>query len=261
MFQLSDYDKIIVYYDKPEQKGVYAAYVADNDDDEDFPEDPLDIGLLHLTCIFKLSEDGKNWENLGVILENSNYDDDECYDMDFDYDFVGNIFKLKENELPEFITMKKVNLLGQNVYVNSSLDERDLYNTPSSVTLFNSKQLSIKSDNHLEGLLGQISNLNYASGTSRPRYFQIRGIGERSHYAGEGPPNYSVGFLVDGIDFSGIGMVGHLFDVNQIEVFKGPQSTVFGPNAVAGSINIKSAHLDKEIWSISTSFSTLKRSS
>ena len=101
MFQLSDYDKIIVYYDKPEQKGVYAAYVADNDDDEDFPEDPLDIGLLHLSCIFKLSEDGKNWENLGVILENSDYDDDECYDMDFDYDFVGNIFKLKENELPK----------------------------------------------------------------------------------------------------------------------------------------------------------------
>ncbi|MBC8196880.1 MAG: TonB-dependent receptor [Candidatus Marinimicrobia bacterium] len=136
------------------------------------------------------------------------------------------------------IILKTSNLLGKDVYVNSSLEQRDLYNTPASVTLFNSKDLSIKSDVHLQGLIEQIPNLNYSSGTSRPRYFQIRGIGERSHYAGEGPPNYSVGFLMDGIDFSGIGMLGHLFDVNQIEIFKGPQSTVFGPNAMAGSINI-----------------------
>ena len=129
-------------------------------------------------------------------------------------------------------------MLGKDVYVNSSLDQRDLYNTPASVSLFNSNDLSIKSDVHFQGLIEQIPNLNYASGTSRPRYYQIRGIGERSHYAGEGPPNYSVGFLMDGIDYSGIGMNGHLFDVNQIEVFKGPQSTVFGPNAMAGSINI-----------------------
>ena len=136
------------------------------------------------------------------------------------------------------VILKISNLLGKDVYVNSSLDQRDLYNTPASVTLFNSKDLSVKPNVHLQGLVEQIPNLNYSSGTSRPRYFQIRGIGERSLYAGEGPPNYSVGFIMDGIDFSGIGMLGHLFDVNQIEIFKGPQSTVFGPNAIAGSINI-----------------------
>jgi len=136
------------------------------------------------------------------------------------------------------VILKTSNLLGKDIYVNSSLDKRDLYNTPASVTLFNSKDLSIKPDVHFQGLIEQIPNLNYSSGTSRPRYFQIRGIGERSHYAGEGPPNYSVGFIMDGIDFSGIGMIGHLFDVKQIEIFKGPQSIVFGPNALAGSINI-----------------------
>ncbi|MED5474515.1 MAG: TonB-dependent receptor [Candidatus Neomarinimicrobiota bacterium] len=146
--------------------------------------------------------------------------------------------QIKPENLNKIIVLKESSLLGRNITVNSSLDNRDLYNTPSSVTLITSNHLSFRANNHFEGLTEQVSNLNYSSGTSRPRYFQIRGIGERSHYAGEGPPNYSVGFILDGLDFSGIGMVGHLFDLRQIEIFKGPQSTVFGPNAMAGSINI-----------------------
>ena len=142
------------------------------------------------------------------------------------------------NNIPDIIILKRMTILGKNIYVNSTLDNRDFYNTPGSITLFDSKKLLKQSNNHLEGLIEQVPNLNYAGSTSRPRYFQIRGIGERSHYAGEGPPNYSVGFFVDGIDYSGIGMVGHLFDIKQLEIFKGPQSTVFGPNAMAGSINI-----------------------
>jgi outer membrane receptor protein involved in Fe transport len=82
--------------------------------------------------------------------------------------------------------------------------------------------------------------LNSAGGTSRPRYFQIRGIGERSHYFAEGPPNFSVGFVMDDIDLSGLGMAGLLYDLEQIEVFKGPQSAMYGPNALAGFISLHS---------------------
>ena len=39
-------------------------------------------------------------------------------------------------------------------------------------------------------------------------------------------------------NFSGIGMLGNLFDIKQIEVFKGPQSTLFGQNSMGGQINI-----------------------
>ena len=75
--------------------------------------------------------------------------------------------------------------------------------------------------------------MNWAGGTSRPRYFQIRGVGERSHYFGEGPPNFSVGFVLDDIDLSGLGMAGIMHDIKQVEIFKGPQSSVYGPNAVS----------------------------
>jgi iron complex outermembrane receptor protein len=58
---------------------------------------------------------------------------------------------------------------------------------------------------HLEELLPQLPSLSWAGASSRPRYFQLRGIGELEQY--QGAPNPSVGFLLDEIDFSGIGMI------------------------------------------------------
>jgi outer membrane receptor protein involved in Fe transport len=87
-------------------------------------------------------------------------------------------------------------------------------------------------------MLGLVPGLSWASGTSRPRYFQIRGIGEIEQY--QGAPNPSVGFLIDDIDFSGVGMPATLFDLDHIEVLRGPGSTVYGANALAGLISLRS---------------------
>ena len=127
---------------------------------------------------------------------------------------------------------------GKEIIVQTDLGTQNLFNSPSSITLLNRRELESKNLNHFQNLIDLIPNFNYAGGTSRPRFFQIRGIGERSQYLGDGAPNFSVGFMVDGIDFSGIGMNGMLFDVQQIEVFKGPQSSIYGSNALAGLINI-----------------------
>jgi outer membrane receptor protein involved in Fe transport len=81
-----------------------------------------------------------------------------------------------------------------------------------------------------------VPNLNWSAGTSRPRYFQLRGIGELDQF--QGAPNASVGFLIDDIDFSGIGMPATLFDLDQVEVLRGPQGTTYGANALAGLISV-----------------------
>jgi outer membrane receptor protein involved in Fe transport len=83
-----------------------------------------------------------------------------------------------------------------------------------------------------------VPNLSFAGGTSRVRFFQIRGIGEQEQY--EGAPNPSVGFLIDDIDFSGIAMPAALFDLRQAEVLRGPQGTAYGANAIAGLISVQS---------------------
>ena len=126
------------------------------------------------------------------------------------------------------------------IYVLAGLIKKNKMQEGKSITVLTRDELRKSSANHLQTLVDQVPNINWAGGTSRPRYFQIRGIGEGSHFFGEGPPNFSVGFVLDDMDLSGLGMIGHLFDQNQIEIFKGPQSTIFGSNALAGLISIKS---------------------
>ena len=102
------------------------------------------------------------------------------------------------------------------------LRDQDLQHVPASVTVLDAPVLSQPGQQHFEDVLAQVPNLNWAGGTSRPRYFQIRGIGEREQY--EGAPNPSVGFLVDDIDFSGIGMLA-LADAANLEVARTRSAT------------------------------------
>ncbi len=110
---------------------------------------------------------------------------------------------------------------------------------PGSASVLDSSTLRDAGQQNFEDVLALVPNLNWAGDTSLPRYFQIRGIGELQQY--QGAPNPSVGFLIDDIDFSGLGMAATLFDVDHIEVLHGPQGTVYGANALAGLIYVRSA--------------------
>jgi outer membrane receptor protein involved in Fe transport len=99
--------------------------------------------------------------------------------------------------------------------------------------------LNLKASQHFDDLIQSVPNLTFTGGTSRPRYFQIRGIGENSQFEGE-TPDSSVRFLIDDIDLTGLGTVANLFDTRQVEVLRGPQAGAFGANAAGGVIQIVS---------------------
>ena len=125
------------------------------------------------------------------------------------------------------------------IVVTATLRSVPLEETPGSVSVLTGAALHDAGQQHFEDVLALVPNLNWAGDTSRPRYFQIRGIGELQQY--QGAPNPSVGFLIDDIDFSGLGSAATLFDVDHIEVLHGPQGTLYGANALAGLIYVKSA--------------------
>ncbi|HTY92503.1 MAG TPA: TonB-dependent receptor [Steroidobacteraceae bacterium] len=128
----------------------------------------------------------------------------------------------------------------QEVVVSATLlRDKPAAAVPASVSVLDSTTLQAAGLQHFEGVLNLVPNLNWSGDTNRPRYFQIRGIGELDEY--QGAPNPSVGFLIDDVDFSGIGTVGTLFDMDQVEVLRGPQGTRYGANALAGLIAMRSA--------------------
>jgi outer membrane receptor protein involved in Fe transport len=122
------------------------------------------------------------------------------------------------------------------VVVTADLRDRNLASLPASATVLDSKTLEIAGVQHFQDVLALVPNLNWSAGSSRPRFFQLRGIGELEQW--QGAPNPSVGFLIDGIDFSGVGMPATLADVERIEVLRGPQGTAYGANALAGLIAV-----------------------
>ncbi len=123
------------------------------------------------------------------------------------------------------------------VVVTATLRPGPVDRRPGGVTVLAGDAVHEAGVVHLEELLPQLPSLSWAGASSRPRYFQLRGIGELEQY--QGAPNPSIGFLVDEIDFSGIGMIASLFDVEQVEVLRGPQGTRYGANALGGLIKLK----------------------
>lgn len=116
--------------------------------------------------------------------------------------------------------------------------------TPVSLTEIDEETIEARGAQHLEEVLNLAPNVNASSGASRSRFYQIRGMGLRSQY--NNPINPSVGLIIDGIDFSRLGGAATLFDIDSVEVLRGPQGTKFGPNAIAGVINMRSAEPTKE---------------
>ncbi len=125
----------------------------------------------------------------------------------------------------------------EEVVITATLLGQSLERAPMSVTVLDERTLGAPGAEHFGDVLGNVPNLNFAGGTSRPRYFQIRGIGELEQY--EGAPNPSVGFLIDDVDFSGVAMPANLFDAERVEVLRGPQGTAYGANAIAGLVSLR----------------------
>ena len=124
------------------------------------------------------------------------------------------------------------------IIVSADFRDATLLDSSASITVVDAEAISQRQARHLEQLLNLAPNVNFSSGASRGRFIQIRGIGERSQFIE--PLNPSVGILVDGIDFTGIAGAATTMDIEQVEILRGPQGTLYGANALAGLISLQS---------------------
>ncbi len=126
----------------------------------------------------------------------------------------------------------------EEIIVTADFRERAVSELPASISMLDRQTVNDAAVQHFEELIQLVPNLNWSGDGHRARYLQIRGVGELEQY--EGAPNPSVGFLIDDIDFSGIGTIATLFDIQQVEILRGPQGSRYGANALGGLVYVQS---------------------
>ena len=122
-------------------------------------------------------------------------------------------------------------------------DER-LIDVPVAVSAFGQKDLERLQAVDLSGLQGAAPNVNIVQGrgSATSANIFIRGIGQPDALQTFDP---AVGVYVDGVYLSRIqGALLGLFDVERIEVLRGPQGTLYGKNTIGGAISIVSKKPD-----------------
>jgi iron complex outermembrane receptor protein len=126
----------------------------------------------------------------------------------------------------------------EEVIVTARKREEGMQEVPLSVTAFNSNQLEALKIRDLTNLSVGMPNVSLEDiGTTRgTANFSIRGLGINSSIPSIDP---TVGVFSNGVYLgTNAGIVFDLFDVESIEVLRGPQGTLFGRNVTGGAVLI-----------------------
>ncbi|HYJ38450.1 MAG TPA: TonB-dependent receptor, partial [Chitinophagaceae bacterium] len=118
------------------------------------------------------------------------------------------------------------------VVVSAEKKEEDPKNIPASVTALSSKNVYEYRLWDAKELTAIVPNLYSANPGDGRNVFSVRGITSTSY-------DPSVATYIDGVNqFTLDTYIPQLFDVERIEVLRGPQGTLYGRNAMGGVINI-----------------------
>ena len=130
------------------------------------------------------------------------------------------------------------------ITVTARRREERLIDVPVAVTAFDQADLQRIQAIDLSGLQAAAPNVNIVQGrgSAASANIFIRGLGQPDALQTFDP---AVGIYVDGVYLSRIqGALLNLFDVERIEVLRGPQGTLYGKNTTGGAISIVSRKPD-----------------
>ncbi len=129
------------------------------------------------------------------------------------------------------------NATGNEIVVTATKREQTLQNVPIAITVTTAATIELAHIRDIEGLATLVPSLRVVDHQSSAQTaFYIRGFGNGDNNVGVEP---SVGVFIDGVYRSrSAAQIEDFPNIAQVEVLRGPQSTLFGKNASAGVINI-----------------------
>ncbi|HEX8902515.1 TonB-dependent receptor [Vitreimonas sp.] len=126
----------------------------------------------------------------------------------------------------------------EEIIVTARRTAESLQDVPASVSAFSEGRLEEIGATDATGLQGAVPNLNIVQGrgSANATNITIRGIGQPDALQTFDP---AVGFYVDDVYYSRIrGTQMEVFDVERVEVLRGPQGTLYGRNTIGGAFKL-----------------------
>ncbi|NJS14101.1 MAG: Plug domain-containing protein, partial [Sphingopyxis sp.] len=130
----------------------------------------------------------------------------------------------------------------EDIVVTAQRREESAQDVPIALSAFSAAELERRNVTDALALTQYVPNLiaTNNTGLSTANTYYIRGIGDGESLASKDPP---VGTYIDDIYFSRQSTNNFAyFDIERIEVLRGPQGTLFGRNTTGGAVNV---HLKK----------------
>jgi iron complex outermembrane receptor protein len=133
-------------------------------------------------------------------------------------------------------TGKNVGVLEE-VLVTATRRETKLSETPISMSVVTAEQIDHQRIVNFSDVELAVPNLVYTEITRQETFFSIRGTGVDNDTPGS---DTGVSVFVDGVPRTGVHDHNpDLFDLQSIEVLRGPQGTLFGRNTTGGAVIIR----------------------
>ena len=131
------------------------------------------------------------------------------------------------------------------IIVTANKRNESISKVGASVVAFDTSLLERRGIVRLDELAKAVPNLTLAPSTHGTPVFTLRGIGFNADSLGVYP---AVSLSLDQAPMTFPVLAGHsLYDLERVEVLKGPQGTLFGQNSTGGAINFVAAKPTKEL--------------
>jgi iron complex outermembrane receptor protein len=130
----------------------------------------------------------------------------------------------------------------EEIIVTAQKREESLQKTPISIAVLNSKALQERGITNLSDFVnGAVPSLRVVPIIGRPSSLTITMRGINPGDVAQISRDPTVGIYIDGVYFGrSQGLGSEMFDLDRLEVLRGPQGTLFGRNAVGGAISMVS---------------------
>jgi iron complex outermembrane receptor protein len=125
------------------------------------------------------------------------------------------------------------------IIVTARYRTESVQKVPIGITTLGGDQIARQGAFNIKQVVQQLPSLNIQGISGRNQTITIRGIGTNAGGTNDGLEQ-GVGLYVDGVYRPRTGsVITDLFDVESVQLLRGPQGTLFGKNTVAGALDIR----------------------